>query len=85
MKRPAQSAGPMGKKRDGENGSITLEASLIMPIVLMVFMFLICIIRLSMVQMALHGTVSQTVREAATNIHPVELAMGKCKVSDILG
>ncbi|REE67264.1 hypothetical protein A8990_14420 [Paenibacillus taihuensis] len=75
MKRPVQSAGLMDKKRRGENGSITLEASLIMPIVLMVFIFLICIIRLSMVQMALHGAVSQTVREASTNIHPVELAI----------
>ncbi|SEN85730.1 TadE family protein [Paenibacillus sp. OV219] len=82
MKRPAQSVGPMDKRRRSEHGSITLEASLIMPIVLMVFIFLICFIRLSMVQMALHGAVSQTVREAAANIHPVELAMEKFTPSD---
>ncbi|AZN43003.1 TadE/TadG family type IV pilus assembly protein [Paenibacillus albus] len=82
MKRPAQSVGSMDKRRRGEDGSITLEASLIMPTVLMVFIFLICFIRLSMVQMALHGAVSQAVREVAANIHPVELAMDKFATSD---
>ncbi len=64
-----------------ESGSIALEASLIMPIVLMVFVFFICLIRLSAVQMALHGTVSQTVRQVAANIYPVELAYNKAASS----
>ncbi|BBH24775.1 hypothetical protein Back11_61200 [Paenibacillus baekrokdamisoli] len=73
MKRQKQLAGRTGNLRC-ESGSIALEASLIMPIVLMVIIFFICLIRLSAVQMALHGTVSQTVRQMAANIYPVELA-----------
>lgn len=80
MKRQKQLAGRTGNLRS-ESGSIALEASLIMPIVLMVFIFFTCLIRLSAVQMALHGTVSQTVRQAAANIYPVELAYNKAASS----
>ncbi|GGD76680.1 hypothetical protein GCM10010911_38490 [Paenibacillus nasutitermitis] len=45
-----------------------------MPIVLMVIIFFICLIQLCAVQMALHGAASQTVRQAAANIRPVQLA-----------
>ncbi|MFC5648321.1 TadE/TadG family type IV pilus assembly protein [Paenibacillus solisilvae] len=76
MKRQKLLAGHTVNLRS-ETGSIALEASLIMPIVLMVFIFFICLIRLSAVQMALHGTLSQTVRQAAANIYPVELAYNK--------
>lgn len=73
MKRQKRSAGRTSR-RQGESGSIALEAALIMPIVLMVIIFFICLIRLCSVQMALHGAASQTVRQAAANIRPVELA-----------
>ena len=80
MKRQKQLAGHTVNLRS-ESGSIALEASLIMPIVLMVFVFFICLIRLSAVQMALHGAVSQTVRQVAANIYPVELAYNKAASS----
>ncbi|SFI99545.1 Flp pilus assembly protein TadG [Paenibacillus sp. UNC496MF] len=60
-----------------ESGSIALEASLTLPIVLMVIIFFICLIRLNAAQMALHGAVSQTVRQAAANIHPIDLAVNR--------
>ncbi|MBM7566937.1 hypothetical protein [Paenibacillus sacheonensis] len=59
----------------GERGSIALEASLVLPVVLMVVIFFIMLIKLSAAQMALHGAVSQTVRLAAANIHPIDLAV----------
>lgn len=46
-----------------------------MPAVLMVIVLFICLIRLSAAQMALHGAVSQTARQAAANIKPIELAV----------
>jgi hypothetical protein len=73
MKRLSQSVGRTNRKRN-ETGSIALEASLVMPIVLMVIIFLISLIRLASVQMALHGSASQTVRQAAANFRPIELA-----------
>ncbi|MBP3965780.1 TadE/TadG family type IV pilus assembly protein [Paenibacillus lignilyticus] len=80
MKRRIPSAGRTGR-RSGESGSITLEAALLLPIVLMVVIFFIGLIRLNTVQMALHSAVSQTVRQAAANIHPVDLALQKLSAS----
>ncbi|SFS47456.1 TadE/TadG family type IV pilus assembly protein [Paenibacillus sp. BC26] len=80
MKRRIPLAGRTGR-RSGESGSITLEAALLLPIVLMVVIFFIGLIRLNTVQMALHSTVSQTVRQAAANIHPVDLALQKLSSS----
>ncbi|QHW33218.1 pilus assembly protein [Paenibacillus rhizovicinus] len=62
-------------RRRGEAGSIALEASLVLPIALMAVMFFICLIQMSEAQMALHSAVSQTVRQAAANIHPIDLAV----------
>jgi len=45
----------------------------------MVIVFFICLIRLAAVEMALHGAVSQTVRQAAANIRPVELALSQAE------
>ncbi|UVI31424.1 hypothetical protein [Paenibacillus spongiae] len=73
MKRLKRSDGRTGK-RDGEAGGIVLEASLIMPIVLMAIVFFILLIRLSAVQMALHGAASQVTRQAASHMYPVALA-----------
>src|SRR5690348_3035736 len=75
MKRLKRSGGLTGRRRD--EGSVALEASLVMPVVLMVILFFICLIRMASVEMALHGAVSQTVRQAAGNIRPVELAMSQ--------
>lgn len=74
MRKRKRSAPLTGKGR-GESGSIALEASLVLPVVLMVVIFFICLIKMSAAQMALHGAVSQTVRQAAANIHPIELAV----------
>ncbi|WP_308635958.1 TadE/TadG family type IV pilus assembly protein [Paenibacillus silvisoli] len=74
MKRRTPSAGHTDRRR-GEAGSIVVEAALILPLVLMVIMFFICLIRLNLVQMALQNAVSQTVRQAAAAIRPIDLAL----------
>nr|WP_274649195.1 hypothetical protein [Paenibacillus humicola] len=46
-----------------------------MPIMMMVILFFIFLIRMSAAEMALHGAVSQTVRQAAADIRPAALAV----------
>ncbi|WP_152970791.1 TadE/TadG family type IV pilus assembly protein [Bacillus sp. FJAT-28004] len=57
-----------------EQGSIVVEAALVMPMVIVVLLVFVMLIRLCAVQMALHSAASQTVRQMAAHIHPVELA-----------
>jgi hypothetical protein len=54
-------------------GGVTVEAALVMPVFLMVFILLIAIIRLAMTQMALQDAAAQTVRLTAAHIYPVQL------------
>jgi len=56
-------------------GSVTVEASLIMPVFLMVFIFLIAIIRMAMAQMALQDAAAQTARLTAAHMYPIQLAV----------
>jgi hypothetical protein len=58
-----------------ERGGVTVEASLIMPVFLMVFILLVAIIRLAMTQMALQDAAVQTVRLTAAHIYPAQLAV----------
>jgi hypothetical protein len=55
-----------------DEGSIVLEAALVLPIALMFILFFILLIRLSGAQMSLHGAASQVVRQVAADIYPVE-------------
>lgn len=61
-------------RRPGEQGSIVLEAAIVMPMVMMTLLVFIIFLRLCIVQMALNSAVSQAVREVAAHIHPVYLA-----------
>ncbi|MFD0717386.1 TadE/TadG family type IV pilus assembly protein [Paenibacillus sp. GCM10027626] len=66
-----------------EAGSIVVEAALILPIVMLVIIFFISMIRLTTVQMALHGAASQVVRQTASHMYPVALAAGKVHKSGV--
>ncbi len=65
------------RDRKRESGSITLEASLIMPIFLSFLLLLITFIRISIVDMALTNTVSEATKQIATHMYPIELAYDK--------
>jgi hypothetical protein len=58
-----------------ERGSVAVEASLIMPVFLMVFILLIAIIRMAMTQMALQDAATQTVRLTAAYMYPIQQAV----------
>ncbi|CAG5092575.1 Putative uncharacterized protein [Thermobacillus xylanilyticus] len=53
-------------------GSVTVEASLIMPVFLMTFILLIAIIRMAMTQMALQDAAAQTARLTAAHMYPIQ-------------
>jgi hypothetical protein len=61
------------RTRAGENGSITLETALVMPVFLLLVFFLFFLIQTSFIAMSLHGTLSQTVRLAASSWYPVSM------------
>lgn len=60
---------------NSEQGSIVVEASLVMPLILILLLVFIVLIRLCAVQMALHSAASQAVRQIAAHIHPIDLAI----------
>jgi hypothetical protein len=75
MRRRKRLVGPIKcRSRKNDQGSIVLEAALVMPMIMMVLLVFVMLIRLCAVQMALHSAASQSVRQIAANIHPVELA-----------
>lgn len=75
MRRRKPLDGPIKRRHSaGEQGSIVVEAALVMPMVIVVLLVFVMLIRLCAVQMALHSASSQSVRQIAAHIHPVELA-----------
>lgn len=56
------------------SGSIVLEAAIVMPILLFLLIVFSIMISLCASQMALHTAASQSVRQIAAHIYPVELA-----------
>lgn len=83
MKRHKRLAGPIKCARTrNEQGSIVVEAALVMPMVMIVLLVFVMLIRLCAVQMALHSAAAQTVRQIAANIHPVELAWQQAAASN---
>ncbi|MFF2889022.1 TadE/TadG family type IV pilus assembly protein [Paenibacillus sp. NPDC057967] len=82
MKRRKPWAGPInstGKRLPKvwlheRRGSIVLEAALVMPFILFLLVILSLFISMCAAQMALHMTASQSVRQIAAHIYPIELA-----------
>ncbi len=58
-----------------EQGSIVLEAAIVVPIIMLTLLAFIIFISLYTVQMALHATASQAVRQVAAHVYPIELAL----------
>ncbi|WP_081419072.1 TadE/TadG family type IV pilus assembly protein [Paenibacillus sp. Leaf72] len=67
--------------REGERGSIVMEAALVMPMLLLVLMVFIIFIRMSTLQIALQAAASQSARQIAAHIYPVELAYQRVSAS----
>jgi hypothetical protein len=59
--------------RKKEEGSIAVEASLIMPIFLCFVVFLITLIRISIVEITLNSAVSEATKQISTHMYPIDL------------
>ncbi|WP_214628521.1 TadE family protein [Paenibacillus agaridevorans] len=61
--------------RGRTNGSIVVEAAIVLPLLIFLLMAFALPIMLCTAQMALHETASQTARSLASHIYPAELAV----------
>lgn len=72
------------RRRTDEQGSIVVEAALVMPLIIVVLLVFVVLIRLSAAQMALHSAASQTARQIAAHIHPANIAWEQAAASNPL-
>lgn len=63
--------------KEKNEGSMVVEAAMVMPIFLLFVLFLIFIIQMTLYSTALQGTVSDTVKAVSTHIYPAALAVQK--------
>ncbi|WP_027087700.1 TadE/TadG family type IV pilus assembly protein [Cohnella panacarvi] len=80
MRLPIKRIMPISRRRSlSDRGSVTLETAMLMPVFLLLIFFLIFMVQTAMISMALHGVLSQTVRQAAGAWYPVSLAIEEAK------
>ncbi|MWV44403.1 pilus assembly protein [Paenibacillus sp. HJL G12] len=61
--------------RNGRQGSMVVEASIVMPMFVLFVIFLIYMVQMTLISTALQSTVSDTVKMVSTHIYPVALAI----------
>lgn len=71
-----------GLRGAGERGSVTLEAALAMPAMLLVIFFLLHVVHTAIIAMALQNTLSQTVQLTATAWHAVAMVQSGERSAD---
>ncbi|WP_410770019.1 pilus assembly protein [Fontibacillus sp. BL9] len=65
-------------KGDGQSdGSIVLEASLVMPVFVIVIFFFIYIVQMTLLSTQMHSVASNAVRQVSAHMYPVALAVSK--------
>lgn len=79
MRLPTKRKIPISK--DGR-GTVTLEAALVMPVFVLAVLFLVYLIQTAVAAMALHGALSQTVRQAAAQWYPISLGLNAARETD---
>ncbi|MDP1509657.1 TadE/TadG family type IV pilus assembly protein [Paenibacillus sp. CMAA1739] len=65
----------VGGQKQREQGSIVLEASLVLPLFLFFIIFLIYMVQMTLVSTALQTTASEAVKQVSAKIYPVSLAV----------
>ncbi|WEK55087.1 MAG: pilus assembly protein [Candidatus Cohnella colombiensis] len=75
MKQHISQIAPINSRLKSSEGSVTLEAAMVMPLFLMLIVFLIFLVKTAVISMALHGALSQTVRQSAAMWYPISLGI----------
>lgn len=70
--------------KDGERGSIVLEAAMVLPIFLFISIFLVYLVQMTLVYTAMQNVTSDTARYVATHMYPVQLAADSLVAKEIL-
>ncbi|QJD87406.1 TadE family protein [Cohnella herbarum] len=86
MKQRIRPIVPISKKRNSiktNEGGVTLETALVMPVFLMFVLFLIFMVQTAVISMALHGALNQTARQAASAWYPISLGIDQARGSAI--
>ncbi|MEC0372603.1 TadE family protein [Paenibacillus chibensis] len=65
----------LNRVKNGERGSMVVEASLVMPMFILFVIFLIYMVQMTLISTALQSTVSDTVKMVSAHIYPVALAI----------
>lgn len=66
---------PFRKRRASEQGSMVVEAALVLPMFMFFVIFLIYIVQMTLISTALQSTVSDTVKTVAAHMYPISLAV----------
>ncbi|OMC66746.1 hypothetical protein BK121_19160 [Paenibacillus odorifer] len=66
---------------DKEEGSMVVEASMVLPFFLLFVLFLISIVQMTLYSTALQSTASDTVKSISTHMYPAALAVQKWGIS----
>lgn len=67
---------PLSRKRKAsEQGSMVVEAALVLPMFMFFVIFLIYIVQMTLISTALQSTVSDTVKTVAAHMYPISLAV----------
>lgn len=62
---------------DKEEGSMVVEAAMVLPFFLLFVLFLISIVQMTLYSTALQSTASDTVKSLSTHMYPAALAVQK--------
>lgn len=62
------------RRMAGEKGSIAVEASLVLPLFLLAFIFLAYIVQMTAYSTVLQTTASEAAKQVATHLYPVQMA-----------
>ncbi|NGZ76007.1 TadE/TadG family type IV pilus assembly protein [Saccharibacillus alkalitolerans] len=62
------------RRAAGDRGSITVEASLVLPIFLLMFVFLAYIVQMTAFSTVLQTTASEAAKQVSTHLYPVQMA-----------
>ncbi|WP_245640140.1 TadE/TadG family type IV pilus assembly protein [Paenibacillus dakarensis] len=65
------------RSKKSEQGSMVVEASIVLPMFMFFVIFLIYIVQMTLISTALHSTVSDAVKTITSHIYPVSIAVNK--------
>lgn len=70
------------RQASGERGSIVVEASLVLPVFLFTFIFLVYIVQMTAYSTVLQTTASEAAKQVSVHLYPVQMAADQLKKTE---